>query len=758
MLPVNLIIVIIAFIGNIFLGLFTLLKNPRGATNRLFFLFTLNLTVYLILNYLVSLQNTDQSAFFFVKMVMTIALFINLLFFLLTSTFPSNTLQTSKKVLWLSLIATLLLVLAAQTNLIFVSAPAINKGVGAAGPAMPLFLLHTVLFLGSGFFILIKKFRNSVGREKVQIKLFLLGAVLMFVSILVTNLLFVLIFNTGQFISLLPFYILFFLGFISYAIVKHRFLDIGLVVTRTVSFTLLVLLFALFYGILFASLSSLFIASIQMKTIIISAFLAIIMAFTFQPLRRVLEKITAKIFYKQGYSSQELLFSLSRIMASKIILSELVDAIMKKLFEEMKISTGSFVLMRGFSIICSTENDSFKNSLKLQEQKLRILIDKIVKTPGENLMVFDELEESDDKNFMREYGLSMIIPLIVNNEVIGAMLFGNKLSGDIYSSEDLAVLKILAPEVAVAIKNALSFDEINKFNITLKEEVERQTRQLKDLTEQQKDQVDIMGHEVKTPLTAISQQLNLLLEMILTDEKREEWFKGIVQPEDAKRVIEGLKKMQIAETQEESIVTNMIEAARLDKLRFELNYSTFNLIDLVKLAIKDSEARFEANKQTGHITLQSELPKLEVEADKTRIKQCIDGLLTNAEKYGRNPETHSLNIVVSVTADDQAVSISVRDQGMGIDSQDMDKLGKKFSRLNSHANGSKLTRPGGSGLGLYTYKGIIEKHKGQLLIESDGIGKGSTFKLKFPKRRSSKVSMSQDTDTSSKLNTVPLVL
>ncbi len=72
---------------------------------------------------------------------------------------------------------------------------------------------------------------------------------------------------------------------------------------------------------------------------------------------------------------------------------------------------------------------------------------------------------------------------------------------------------------------------------------------------------------------------------------------------------------------------------------------------------------------------------------------------------------------------------------MGIDPNDMEKLGKKFSRLDPHTNGSKLPRPGGSGLGLYTYKGIIEHHQGQLVIESEGLGKGSTFTLKFPLKK-----------------------
>lgn len=307
----------------------------------------------------------------------------------------------------------------------------------------------------------------------------------------------------------------------------------------------------------------------------------------------------------------------------------------------------------------------------------------------------------------------------------------------IKSKNEIGELATAFNQMSQALKK--SREELYKYSQSLEETVKKRTRQiteankqLKILTEQQKDQVDIMGHEVKTPLTVISQHLNLLLEMVLTKAKQAEWLKGKVETEDAKRVIEGLKKMQAAELQEEAIVTNMIEAARLDKLRFELNYSKFDIIDLIKRAIQDSEGRIEANKLKGHISFSSESQKLEIEADQTRMKQCIDGLLTNTEKYGRDLQTGELDIKVSVITQNQIVQIKVQDHGMGIAPEDMEKLGKKFSRLNSHVNGSKLSRPGGSGLGLYTYKGIIEKHHGQLFIESEGLGKGSTFTIKLP--------------------------
>ena len=74
----------------------------------------------------------------------------------------------------------------------------------------------------------------------------------------------------------------------------------------------------------------------------------------------------------------------------------------------------------------------------------------------------------------------MVLPLVVKDEIIGAILLDRKSSGEVYSYEDINVLKIMSPEVGIAVKNALSYEEIKKFNITLKEEVERQTIDLKE--------------------------------------------------------------------------------------------------------------------------------------------------------------------------------------------------------------------------------------------------------------------------------------
>ncbi|HUD44832.1 MAG TPA: ATP-binding protein [Patescibacteria group bacterium] len=732
----DLLVTVFTACANLGLGLIVFSKNHKSATNRLLALLTFIIAIWTISNYFSLNSATQDQTLFWIRAVMFFtAPFTPVLLFFLYA-FPNTKLNINKKNIYFFILTIIAVAISSITPYAFSSVSIVNGVHPTSGIGLIPYGILTLACLIAGFWIIVKKYKTSTGLIKIQLKYLVFGAILTFTAMLITNFVFVVVFNFSDFVVFGPLFSLILVGFITYTIIKHRFLDIRLIIARMAAYLLLLFSLGFIYALSVFALGSLFFPQFFNKNyLLLSTILALFFSFTFQPLKKQYERFTADIFYRGHYKPQDLLTKLGKIMDSTLDLSELTNGLLNEIIADIKIQYGYLVLIKDSSVTYS-KKVGIDHSNIFDHQEAAQLICKTLNDKetngGENLLIFEEMEESDLKRVMRENDCGMMLPLVVDKCIIGAIILGQKSSGDIYSEEDINVLKIFVTEAAVAVKNALSYDEISRFNVTLEQEVAKKTKQLRDLTEQQKDQVDVMGHEVRTPLTAISQQLNLLLDMVLTSQKREEWLKGNVQSEDAKRVLDGLKKMQIAETQEESIVTNMIEAARIDKLRFELNYSTFDIVDLVKLAIKDSEGRLEINKQKGNIVFQSDLQKLDVEADQTRIKQCIDGLLTNAEKYGRDPQTQLLDVTVSVTKQDQMVSISVYDQGMGIAPQDMEKLGKKFSRLNPHENGSKLSRPGGTGLGLYTYKGIIERHGGQLIIASEGIGKGSTFTYTLP--------------------------
>ena len=696
----------IAFVGNIFLSLFTLFKNPKSSTNRLFFLFALTLSVYLVFNYQINLQVTDEGTLFWVKLVMTTALFIVLFFYLLATTFPKSKLQMTSWTFWYAIIFTLSLVPFSLLNYIFVSTKAFGKG-GVPGPAMPFFLIHSITLLGGGFLTLLKKYKKVSGIEKIQLKLFLYSTILMFASILTTNLFFVLIFKTAAFINLLPLYTLIFVGFISYAIVKHRFLDINLLVTRTVSYAILVVVIAGIYSLAIYILGQFFFKlNLTSTEFIILTTLSILTAISFFPLRRRVEKYTDRFLFKDRYDTNEVLGNLSRIMASTLRLEDLSHGMLGELIHQARITRAAFILLEDDSIT-DFKSEGFKSPPTLDEEDIRSL------SKSRHALVFDELEEGVEKQLLRKLEFSVVVHLRTEGEQVGLLAVGEKLSGDIYLEQDLKLFEILAPEAAIAIQNAKAYEEIRRFNITLQEEVDRATSDLKSANEKLqeldklKDEfVSLASHELRTPMTAIKGSLSTILDGYVGEVSGEarEFLTAAFNEND--RLIR--------------LVNNLLNISRIEAGRFTF---TTTKVDMDKLNSDVVHNLEMAAKEKGiTLTYQKDGPLPPVLADEDKVKEVIINLIGNAIKF-----THKGGVTVATVQKDGKIITSVTDTGSGIAKEDQDLLFKKFSQI----HGSYAKQTGGTGLGLYISKQIIEGLKGTIWLEST-LGKGSTFFFSLP--------------------------
>lgn len=245
--------------------------------------------------------------------------------------------------------------------------------------------------------------------------------------------------------------------------------------------------------------------------------------------------------------------------------------------------------------------------------------------------------------------------------------------------------------------------------------------------EEQKDIIDVMGHEIRTPLSVIRQQINYHKETTLLEEDK--WLAGEFDPKKMALLFKAIRVISDETDHTIQLVNDMLETARIDKGRFELSISEF---DVVELARKTFEFMTKVNdaKEFELKFDDSSLKNFNIKADETRIREAIDALLTNAMKYGKNLEGKKSTIEMKIMKEENNILLSVKDNGRGIDKEDIQKLGEKFVRLQPKT--ANLTRPGGTGLGLYVVKNIMNYHKGNLLIESGGIGLGSTFTLVIP--------------------------
>ncbi|MBW1721206.1 MAG: PAS domain-containing sensor histidine kinase [Deltaproteobacteria bacterium] len=227
--------------------------------------------------------------------------------------------------------------------------------------------------------------------------------------------------------------------------------------------------------------------------------------------------------------------------------------------------------------------------------------------------------------------------------------------------------------------------------------------------EREKDNlISMFAHDMKSSLTIIGGFVLRLMKRAtdLDDEKRRKYL-GIIQEETNKL---------------DFLVDDFLEFARLQTGKLKLNFETTSL-DRELMELMET---YQAKARQSGIKLEFQDDKIlpVVEADPNRLRRAFTNLLDNAFKYSTKGGT----ITLSTRETPKEIMITIRDNGQGIDPEDLPHIFEIFYR-GKGANGKE-----GSGVGLAIVKAIVEGHGGRVLVESEP-GKGAAFTITLPKSR-----------------------
>ena len=430
-------ILVISVLGNLLIALFVFRNNPKSWTNKFFSLFTICLGSFIIFNYLLINTTSEDLALTWAKGILLFSIPAGPLFYLFVKTFPEEKIGVSKKSLYIIGIWAFFNLILALTNNVFsevdLSSGSVNvvPGVGIASFGV---LQTSTIILGSWF--LFKGYRNSTGLQKIQFRYMAFGiSTSMALTLFVTLILAVLL-GDPRLTALSPVFILIAPVSVAYAIVRHRLLDIRLIVARAVAYTIIIGIVGVFYTLSTILVSNLFFRDLSTnEQIILFTTLTIIVAFTFQPLRRYLQKITDRFFYKGRYDSSELISKLTKIMATTLGLEDITKGLLKNLVPEIRVNKGAFVLTKKGSIY-TVESYNYKDKPKFTGTDIDSLLEQ------EKILVLEDLENKKLKEIMNDLDLALAAPLKIGNEHLGMLLLGQKLSGEIYTEQDIKLLQI----------------------------------------------------------------------------------------------------------------------------------------------------------------------------------------------------------------------------------------------------------------------------------------------------------------------------
>jgi PAS domain S-box-containing protein len=238
-----------------------------------------------------------------------------------------------------------------------------------------------------------------------------------------------------------------------------------------------------------------------------------------------------------------------------------------------------------------------------------------------------------------------------------------------------------------------------------------ESRQLQIALEQadrRKDEfLAMLAHELRNPLTPISNAAEALLQIVPTERAQERGLVGMVRRQAG----------QLAR-----LIDDLLDVARITQGRIELRMQHVLVINCIESAVEVAEPLVRARRQQLQLT--KPLEALYVTGDQERLGQCISNLLVNAVKYT------NLGGEIRVRHYSQGAEavIEIADTGVGIAPELLPHIFELFVQGDRTLDRSQ----GGLGVGLAICKQLIEMHRGTVTAHSEGVGRGATFKIRLP--------------------------
>ncbi|MCB9800423.1 MAG: hypothetical protein H6757_06660 [Candidatus Omnitrophica bacterium] len=639
--------------------------------------------------------------------------------------------------------------------------PLYVKGLWSFGPYRyqplggPLYGLFVVFFIWCtlhSYIVVALQYKKAVGLRKTHMTLFLLatgiayfgGVTLLFQGFKLP------IPTTGVYL------ILAYVVLIGYSIHRYKFLDVEVILKKTLVFAgLITFVFGVFTTSTFLVTEVLH-RYFELNNSWINVISIFVIVLAYDPLRNLLVDMTDKFLFQKKYDYQKLLRDASKGISKIESLDHLLSLVVHFITMRMRVENSGVLTRSSTEHVFKLgyqrgykknyleykveENHPFIEYLTLEKdaidiEQIKELIENKGRQSGKNTSS-SSYDYTAIKQKMEELEAHCCIPSFLGKELRNILILGPKKSGDIYTEEDHNVLYTLAQESAIAIENARLYDEaINKsrelerINKQLEhakssltvalEETEAANKQLQDTQAQLIHEQKMatlgrlaasVGHEVNNPLTILSMNIS---RAILKFRKNADLKVG--------EILDIFKKMEQNISRIKAVVNTLTGLLKKsEKGKFEplsLKLILEETLPLVQFQtyldnLAGTEVEFNV---PGNVPL--------IRGDLERLQEVFLNLFINAYHAMEGRRNPKIIVQADFARDANMVEISFTDNGKGMSEETRKKI----------FNYGYTTKPPGrgSGLGLYMCKYIIELHGGDIQVTSVE-GRGTTFKLTIP--------------------------
>lgn len=300
----------------------------------------------------------------------------------------------------------------------------------------------------------------------------------------------------------------------------------------------------------------------------------------------------------------------------------------------------------------------------------------------------------------------LIVPIQHAHKLSGIFVLASAKTADKIDPEEIEFGEMVTRLINLAFR--LQDTESSLIKIT--HQVYEANAKLHQVDKLKDDFVSIASHELRTPMTAIRSYAWMALHR--SDKP--------LSPKVEKYIV----RVLISTERLINLVNDMLNVSRIESGRVEIDPEPVDLLSLAKDIVDEVYYSKSQEKNIQFAVLEKKVPK--VFADAEKLRQVLLNLVGNSLKFTPNGG----KIIFDFFSDGKVVEVAVSDTGVGISREDLSKLFHKFSRLDNSYTAAATS--GGTGLGLYIAKSLVELMHGQIWARSTGLNKGTTFIVALP--------------------------
>lgn len=413
-------------------------------------------------NYMADTSRVVEDALFWTRMSFPLALFMCWFIYYFSCEFPIRK-SKYRPILWLYLAFVVAFSIASYGTSVIVQV-GIDPNIGISEVVvgslyLPIIVLYLALIVHTTYNF-VQGYRSLSGKAKAQTGYVLAGwSTFLFLAVF-TNAILPFITGNANWSKFGPLGSIIMSSFIAYAIVRHEFLDVKVIIQRGLVYSILVSIIVGVYIVFLFLMQYIFSATTEIDAVMSAFVTALVGIFGVPPLTVFFQNVTARIFFKDRYDYVAVLSELASVLNENLLRDSIVKKSTSILERALKAETVVFCL-------------------------------ESVRSVG------------DDTYAVR-------IPIKSNKKKIGMLFLGQKRSGDGYTHEDISLLNTFCSQAGVALEKANLYAKVKEYADTLELKVEERTEEIRRLQKEQESMMLEVSHGLQTPLTIMKGELFFL--------------------------------------------------------------------------------------------------------------------------------------------------------------------------------------------------------------------------------------------------------